>query len=360
MSQGSSGGTASFAASTVVVMQAYDLESRFREAAELGRFALERARLLKDARGEARIHVELGRVLTRQLSRDTSLDAAEVLATHHRSRQLAEALGDPGVLAAALDAEGFHLYWDKLVKGTGEWEPIEARFVRARALAEEAKDSRGVSEALFHLGLTHQFRGNAPQAQEAYERSLAVARESADALMQSYSLRHLADLAEQRGDLDAALAGHRECLRLREQVGFRTGTVYALLALAHVLTLREPQSDEALAAIQRALRISEEQKDPTGLRESQAALGRIHAGRKDAGAALALFEKAMASAEHHQDWLTVVELLLDIARAHALQGDKARVESLVRRAHALTTERGLTAILAEVEQLGREHGIALR
>ena len=52
--------------------------------------------------------------------------------------------------------------------------------------------------------------------------------------------------------------------------------------------------------------------------------------------------------------------MLDIARAHALQGDKARVESLVRRAHALMTERDLVAIKEDVEQLGREHDIALR
>ncbi|MFP2927031.1 tetratricopeptide repeat protein [Pyxidicoccus sp. 3LG] len=360
---GSAGGTAGispFAASAVAVMQAYDMETRFREAADLGRFASERARLLKDAPGEARIQVELGRVLSRQAPRDPGLDPAEVRATVQRARQLAEASGNVGVLAAAIDAEGMHLYWNKLVKGEGEWAPIEALFVKSRELAEEAKDPRVISEALFHLGLTHQFRGNAPEAGEAYERSLSVARESRDALMQSYALRHLADLAEKRGDLDTALAWHRECLRLREQVGFRTGEVYALLAVARVLTLREPGSDEALTAVQRALRLSEAHKDPTGLRESQAALGRIHVQRREAAAALTLFEKAMASAEAHQDWLTVVEVMLDIARAHALQGDKARVEALVRRAHALMTERDLTAIKEDVEQLGREHDIALQ
>lgn len=44
------------------------------------------------------------------------------------------------------------------------------------------------------------------------------------------------------------------------------------------------------------------------------------------------------------------------ARAHAPRGDKA----LVRRAHALATQKGLALSLADVEQLGRELGISPR
>ncbi|WP_164017592.1 tetratricopeptide repeat protein [Pyxidicoccus trucidator] len=352
-------GQPSFASSAVAVMAAYDLESRFREGVELGRFAIERARLLKDAAGEARLHAELGRILTRQLRHEPGMKAADVLAVLQRARQLAEASGDRRAQAAALDAEGNFLYWDKVVSGRGEWEPIIALFERAQAHSEQAGDARGVSEALFHLGLTRQFGGDPAGAEDFFERSLSIARESKDALMQSYSLRHLADFSEKRGDLDGALAQFQESLRLREQVGFRTGQVFALISVANVLTLREPRSDEALAAVQRALRIAEETKDPASLREAQAALGRVHLRREDAAAALSYLEQAMANAEAHQDWLTTVDLLLDTARAHALRGEKPRVEALVRRAWALATERGLSIMFEDVERLGREHGITL-
>ncbi|NMO15575.1 tetratricopeptide repeat protein [Pyxidicoccus fallax] len=350
----------SFATSAVTVMQAYDLDSRFGDAASLGRFAIERTRLLKDTPGEARLQVELGRVLSRQLRHEPGVDEAEVVAILQRARQLAEASNHPGVLAAALDAEGMYHYFNKLLAGRGEWAPIVALFERSAALAEQAGDSRGLSEALFHLGLTQQFQGNAVRAREVYERSLAVARGAGDALMQSYNLRHLAGLAEKRGDLDTALAQHRECLRLREQVGFHTGQIFALIAVAHVLTLREPQGDEALPTAQRALRMAEERKDPAATRESLAMLGRVHLRRGDGASALPHLEQAMANAESHQDWLSLVEMLLDSARAHALRGEKAHVETQVRRAFSLATGKGLTVVLGDVEQLGREHGIALR
>jgi hypothetical protein len=49
-----------------------------------------------------------------------------------------------------------------------------------------------------------------------------------------------------------------------------------------------------------------------------------------------------------------------LAGCDALRSDKARVEEWLRRARALATERGLSVIFEEVEQLGREHGVALR
>ncbi|NMO16531.1 tetratricopeptide repeat protein [Pyxidicoccus fallax] len=361
--QGRTGGASRpspFAASAVAVMQAYDLESRFLEGASLGRFAMERARLLKDAAGEARLHAELGRVLTRQRRHGPGIPDAEVLAVLQRARQLAEASGDSSARAAALDAHGHYLFWDKVVAGKGDWETVTSLFQQAHALASRAGDARGITETLFHLGLTRQFQGDADGARDFFERSLADARKSGDALYQAYNLRHLADLAEQRGDLDTALARHRECLRLREQVGFRTGQVVSLLAVAHVLSLREPRSDEALAAVQRALHIAQESKDPAGLRESHGALARAHLRREDAASALPHLEQALANAEAHQDWLTTVDLLLDTARAHAQRGERERVEAVLRRAYALTTERGLSVILEDVEKLGREYGVALR
>lgn len=276
-------------------------------------------------------HAELGRLLTRQLRH---------------------------ALAAALDAEGMFLYWDKLVSGRWEWEPIVALFERAHALSVHAGDARGISETLFHLGLTRQFRGDSAGARGFYERSLAVARAAGDAPMQSYAVRHLGDFSEERGDLDTALALNEESLRLREQVGFRTGQVFALLSVARILSLREPRSDAALAAVQRALRMAEATKDPSGLRESLGALGRLHLRREDATAALPYLEQALANAEAHEDWLTTVELLLDVARAHAQRGERPRVEALLRRARALTTERGLCLMLTELEQ--RELGVAPR
>lgn len=343
-----------FTEAAVTVMQAYDLESRFQEAAALGRFASERARLLKDRGGEARLQVELGRVLSRQLRHEPGMDAGAVLDLLRRARRLAEDSGDARARVAALDAEGMFHYFDKLLSGKGEWAPIVALFEQARALAESSGDTRGHTEALFHLGLTQQFQDDFAGAKASFEHSLALARTSGDALMQSYGLRHLAGLAEDRGELHLALEQFEESLRLRAQVGFRTGQLFALVTVALVRSRLEPKGTSALEPARKALDLALELKDPSGEREARAALGRIHLRREDATAALPFLEQSLSNAESHQDWLSTVDLLLDSARAHALRGERGRVEERLRQARAVATEHALTASLARVDQLERE------
>ncbi|MBJ6759181.1 tetratricopeptide repeat protein [Myxococcaceae bacterium JPH2] len=349
-----------FTESAVAVMQAYDLESRFQEAAVLGRFASERARLLGNLAGEARLQAELGRVLSRQLQHEPGLDAAQVLELLRRARRLAEDSGDAHARVAALDAEGMFHYFNKLLAGKGEWAPIAEQFEQARALAESSGDARGHSEALFHLGLTRQFQGDAAGASTFFERSLAVARASDDALMASYGLRHLAGLAEERGDLKEALAGFEESLRLREQVGYRSGQVFALVAVASVRSRLDPRGTSALEPARKALELALLLKDPASEREARANLGRIHLRRDDATAALPFLEQALANAESHEDWLTVVEVLLDLGKVHAMRGEPSRAGERLQRARAVVTDHRLTGSLAQVEQTERELGAKAR
>ncbi|MBU8897806.1 tetratricopeptide repeat protein [Corallococcus sp. M34] len=82
-------------------------------------------------------------------------------------------------------------------------------------------------------------------------------------------------------------------------------------------------------------------KDPTGEREARANLGRLHVRCEDSAAALPFLEQALANAGAHEDWLTVVEVLLDLGRAYALRGEPARAEAPLHRARALVADRGM-------------------
>lgn len=345
-----------FSEAAVTVMKAFDLESRFDDAVALGQFAGERARLLKDAGGEALILAEQGRVMSRMLRHRPGLDTAQVLDVLRRARRLADASGDTRARAAALDAEGMFHYFIVFLTGQGEWAPVVALFEQSRALAIASGDTRGHLDALFHLGLTHQFQGNAEAAKSAYEQGLSLSHASKDVLMESYNLRHLASLAEDRGELDAAITQYEHSLRLREQVGFITGQLFALTALANVRSLKDPKDPQSLVLSEKALSLSRAVNDPAGEREAHTSLGRLHLRRGDVSAAVPHLEQAFSNAESHEDWWSAVEALVELGRAHSLRGEKARVEERLRQARAVASSRGLKEALVLVEKVERELG----
>ncbi|WP_426744731.1 tetratricopeptide repeat protein [Myxococcus faecalis] len=347
-----------FSEAAVTVMQAYDLESRFDDAVSLGQFASERARTLKDPGGEARILAEQGRVMSRMLRHQPGMDTTQVLDVLRRARRLADASGDARARVAALDAEGMFHYFIVLLTGQGEWAPVVALFEQARDLAASSGDTRGHIEALFHLGLTQQFQGQAEAARSTYAHGLSLARASNDVLMESYNLRHLASLDEDQGRLDSAITLYEQSLRLREQVGFNTGQMFALVALANVRSRKDPKDDQALALSEKALALARRVKDPAGQREAHTSLGRLHLRRGDVPAALPHLEQALTNAESHEDWWSAVDALLELGRAHALLGEKARVEERLRRARAVASSRGLKEALGQVEKAERELGYA--
>ncbi|WP_338864568.1 tetratricopeptide repeat protein [Myxococcus stipitatus] len=343
-----------FSEAAVTVMQAYDLESRFDDAVALGQFAGERARLLKDAGGEAHILAEQGRIMSRMLRHRPGMDTSQVLDVLRRARRLADASGDARARVAALNAEGIFHYSIVLLTGQGEWATVVALLEQARDLAASSGDTRGHLHALFYLGLTQQFQGNAEAAKSTYEQGLSVSRAANDVLMESYNLRHLASLAEDRGELDSAITQYEHSLRLREKVGFTTGQLFALTALSNVRSLKDPKDPQALMLSEKALTLARAVKDPAGEREAHTSLGRLHLRRGDVPAALPHLEQALSNAESHEDWWSAVEALLELGRAHSLRGEKALVQERLRQARTVASSRRLQEALTLVEKVERE------
>ncbi|WP_342375386.1 hypothetical protein NVS55_29390 [Myxococcus stipitatus] len=345
-----------FSEAAVILMQAYDLESRYDDAVALGQFAGERARLLKDVGGEALILAQQGRVMSRMLRHRTGMERPQVLEVLHRARRLAEESGDARARVAALNSEGIYHYAIVLLTGKGEWAHVAAFFEQAQELAAASGDSRGRLDALFYRGLTQQFQGQAEAAGATYSQGLLLSRAANDVLMESYNLRHLASLAEDRGELDSAISLYENSLRLREQVGFTTGQMFALTALANVRARKDPKDAQALVLSEKALTLARAVKDPAGEREARTSLGRLHLRRGDVPSALPHLEQALSNAETHEDWWSAVETLLEMGRAHSLRGEKALVEERLRQARNVASSRHLQEALVLVEKVERELG----
>ncbi|MGP3970131.1 hypothetical protein [Streptomyces sp. 6N223] len=130
----------------------------------------------------------------------------------------------------------------------------EARAALGRAAALLAPDSPGRPLLDLRRGLMAEHVGGNPQgARAAYGRAHEEATGRGDALLASYTWRHLAGLALRDGDLTEARHGFAESLRLREETGFLVGIAPALIALADVEA--EPAAGRLRAEAARLFRL---------------------------------------------------------------------------------------------------------
>ncbi|MFI1884575.1 hypothetical protein [Streptomyces jumonjinensis] len=109
----------------------------------------------------------------------------------------------------------------------------EARSALGRAAALLAPGSPGRPLLDFRRGLVAEHIGGSAQAaRAAYRRAHEGAAGHGDALLLSFTWRHLAGLALQEGESAEARHGFGESLRIRVELGYLIGTAPALAALA--------------------------------------------------------------------------------------------------------------------------------
>ena len=186
----------------------------------------------------------------------------------------AETTGHEPSIARAADLLGLAVYAEAFQNG--DFAAALPHLERALALRRRLGDPRGVAESLFHVGLVHQNRTGATgadrkRALELYREALSIARDGGFKVEESYLARHIAAEDQERGDLDAALAGFSRSLALRREAGYRVYLSPALLALGSVHLARG------------AAREAEE-----SYREALAVAREIHAVRYEVSALLAL------------------------------------------------------------------------
>ncbi|MEU8587526.1 hypothetical protein AB0C59_11075 [Streptomyces sp. NPDC048664] len=130
----------------------------------------------------------------------------------------------------------------------------EARSALGRAAALIPPGSPGRARLDFRRGLIAENLADAPQAaQAAYRRAHANASAHGDALLLSFTWRHLAGLALREGELAEARRGFAESLRIREELGYLVGTAPALVSLADTET--EPEASRLRGEATRLFRL---------------------------------------------------------------------------------------------------------
>ncbi|WP_210584551.1 hypothetical protein [Streptomyces sp. GESEQ-35] len=171
---------------------------------------------------------------------EDALRAAEALA--HSDDERGAAACERGYLAYAATLLGVRDRAD------------EARAALGRAAALILPDTPDRALLDFRRGLVAQNLSGSPQAaRAAYRRAHAGATAHADALLLSFTWRHLAGLALREGELAEARHGFGESLRIREELGYLVGTAPALASLADAEV--EPEASRLREEARRLFRL---------------------------------------------------------------------------------------------------------
>jgi tetratricopeptide (TPR) repeat protein len=228
------------------------------------------------------------------------------LATALEAKLLAETAHYEKGIADALNLIGQAHYYKKLNTGEGDYEEALTYFQQALSHREKLHDTRGISEALFHSGLTYERRDLVDKARECYTEALQFADLYNHKLEKSYALRHLAELAMDKDDLDAALNYALTSLALREEIGFRV-----FLPHSHIL------------------------------------VGDIYLEREDSESALINYQNAQALAEEMGIKNALILSLLAVGNIQLVQDDTVQARENFQHAHTLAKELGIGYAIAE-------------
>ncbi|MFF4210441.1 hypothetical protein ACFYZE_14015 [Streptomyces sp. NPDC001796] len=147
---------------------------------------------------------------------------------------------------------GYLAYAATLLGVRDRADEARAALGRAAALIPPGTQERALLD--FRRGLVAQNLADAPQAaRAAYRRAHAGAAAHGDALLLSFTWRHLAGLALRDGEVAEARHGFAESLRIREELGYLVGTAPALASLADAES--EPEASRLRAEAGRLFRL---------------------------------------------------------------------------------------------------------
>ncbi|MDK1475260.1 hypothetical protein QNO07_17860 [Streptomyces sp. 549] len=206
------------------------------------------ALLSADAAQDAEVAVERAALLV-----ERCLFTAAGWADAEDALRNAEALAVADEVRGAAACARGHLAYASTVLGVRD-RADEARAALGRAAALLPPTAPGRALLDFRRGLVAEHLADNPQAaRAAYRRAHAGATAHNNALLCSFTWRHLAGLALREGELTEARHGFAESLRLREELGYLVGMAPALAALADAEP--EPEASRLRAEAQRLFRL---------------------------------------------------------------------------------------------------------
>ncbi len=219
----------------------------------------------------------------------------EALIILEQTKQLAITLDEKQLLADAFDSLGFAHYVAASNKRDGDPYLFRGYFQESLERRGMLHDERGVSESLFHLGLTADVLDQKEDAHRFYTQALQLAQQHNYASEASEALRHLGFHEQAKGNFAQAQQYFTESLSLREQMNMYPYLPFAYVALAD-LSLEQGNLDIAASQAQKALDLSHKTDIKKGLIFSLWSSGHICQKKQEEQKARDYFEQTYAEA----------------------------------------------------------------
>jgi tetratricopeptide (TPR) repeat protein len=215
----------------------------------------------QSAAAEARVLTDLIRVLNGQDFLQSVRNGAEVEALMDDLEAYVAAEADERAKGDLLHERAVFLHLRYFSDGG---DPDRERDLLDAAIAnrQAGGDRWGEGMSVFYRGcFDHVINVDVEAAAPRFERAYAIGVEIEAPLVCSYAARHLGQIDQQRGDLDAALRRLVESVELRESAGWHAGLGPALIALAEIHRVRG-ERESALEDLRQARVVALELDSP--------------------------------------------------------------------------------------------------
>jgi eukaryotic-like serine/threonine-protein kinase len=288
---------------------------------------------------EVPAHLEIGRL---QVMRGR-FDLAEA---HVSQAQSLAALEDDAALRREILEARATLSYER---GDGD----EADRWWAEALALAADDPRAVARCKLGMASRHIRDADLDTARRLLDEALVSARAGGDRLLVGRVLNNLGLLHYWTGDYDAALAGFRQALQIREGSGYAAGVVINQHNIGDVHLTRGDLA-RAWVAFDRSRELAERMGWRRGIALNDVYLGLIEASRRGTDIGLDRIRSAIAEARAIGDAEIATNGALVAARLLIADRRYDEVRALLAEARADAERHGLSALLTTLEELAAD------
>lgn len=198
------------------------------------------------------------------------------------------------------------------------------------AFAKENKFPKGQALGLNISGISHDIRGNYPEALSYYKKSLKVFEKIGDKNGMAGTLGNIGIIYQGQGNYPKALDNFTRSIKIFEQIGSKRGMANALASIGVIYKYQDDYPN-ALNYYTRSKEIHEELGNLRGIAVANISIGSIYATQSDYPKALEHYTQSLEIIEGLDDKQAMANILANIGDNYKNQDEHAKALDFLTR-----------------------------